>query len=143
MVEKSRSHVANLQRLLGLPSAVLDLVEVGQLSMGHARALIGQDNASDLAERAVNDNLSVREIEKLVRQATKPASNGDDPKPKPASTSEENADIVAVQRHLEEFLGLNVRIKADPDPRSGAITIKYGSLDQLDMVCQRLTGGEF
>ena len=143
MVEKSRSHVANLQRLLGLPSAVLDLVEVGQLSMGHARALIGQDNASDLAQRAVNDNLSVREIEKLVRQAAKPASNGDDPKPKPASTSEENADIVAVQRHLEEFLGLNVRIKADPDPRSGAITIKYGSLDQLDMVCQRLTGGEF
>ena len=60
-----------------------------------------------------------------------------------ARTSEENADIVAVQRHLEEFLGLNVRIKADPDPRSGAITIKYGSLDQLDMVCQRLTGGEF
>ncbi len=143
MVEKSRSHVANLQRLLGLPSAVLDLVEVGQLSMGHARALIGQDNASDLAQRAVNDNLSVREIEKLVRQAAKPASNGDDPKPKPARTSDENADIVAVQRHLEEFLGLNVRIKADPDPRSGAITIKYGSLDQLDMVCQRLTGGEF
>jgi len=143
MVEKSRSHVANLQRLLGLPGAVLDLVEVGQLSMGHARALIGQDNASDLAQCAVNDNLSVREIEKLVRQAAKPASNGDDPNPKPARTSEENADIVAVQRHLEEFLGLNVRIKADPDPRSGAITIKYGSLDQLDMVCQRLTGGEF
>lgn len=143
MVEKSRSHVANIQRLLGLPEAVLDLVQRGKLSMGHARALIGQDDATTLAERAVNDNLSVREIEKLVRQVAKSikarnaAVVGATP-PLPG----ENADIEAVQRHLEEFLGLNVRIKADADPRSGAITIKYGSLDQLDLVCQRLTGGD-
>ncbi|MHA7820613.1 MAG: ParB/RepB/Spo0J family partition protein [Erythrobacter sp.] len=143
MVEKSRSHVANLQRLLGLPGAVLDLVESGRLTMGHARALIGQDDAPELAQLAVDEDLSVREIEKLVRglaqdtdsTGTKPQSN--------ASRAPENADIVAVQRHLEEFLGLNVRIKADSDPRSGAITIRYGSLDQLDMLCQRLTGGDF
>lgn len=141
MVEKSRSHVANLQRLLGLPDDVLDLVETGRLSMGHARALIGQDGATDLAKRAVNDNLSVRDIEKLVRQLARGekksggAASGKD-------ASYENADIVAVQRHLEEFLGLNVRIKVDSDPRSGAITIKYDTLDQLDMLCQRLTGGD-
>lgn len=138
MVEKSRSHVANIQRLLALPAAVLDLVEDGRLSMGHARALVGQEDASNLAKKAVNDNLSVREIEKLVRQLSK----SQNAKEKISANPAENADIVAVQRHLEEFLGLNVRIKADSDPRSGSITIKYGTLDQLDLVCQRLTGGD-
>lgn len=142
MVEKSRSHVANIQRLLALPSQVLDLVETGALSMGHARALIGHEDAPALAQRAVNDNLSVRDVEKLVRQAGK----GDEPRRKAqpgAASSEENADIIAVQRHLEEFLGLPVKIKADADPRTGQISIRYSSLDQLDLVCQRLTGGEF
>lgn len=141
MVEKSRSHVANLQRLLGLPEKVLDLVEIGRLSMGHARALIGREDAAELAKRAVNDNLSVREIEKLVRQfasGMKKGSGG----AKPAVSGHENADITAVQHHLEEFLGLKVRIKADPDPTSGEISIRYLTLDQLDMLCQRLTGGD-
>ncbi|AWW73202.1 chromosome partitioning protein ParB [Erythrobacter sp. KY5] len=140
MVEKSRSHVANLQRLLSLPEVVLDLVENGRLSMGHARALIGQDDAAGLANKAVNDNLSVREIEKLVRNVAKGVKLGAASASPP--TVHENADIVAVQRHLEEFLGLSVRIKADSDPKSGAISIRYGSLDQLDMLCQRLTGGD-
>lgn len=142
MVEKSRSHVANIQRLLALPMQVLDLVEAGTLSMGHARALIGHDDANALAQRAVNDNLSVREVEKLVRKGAK----GAEPRRKAGSSSsdrEENADIVAVQRHLEEFLGLPVKIKADADPRTGQISIRYASLDQLDLVCQRLTGGQF
>ncbi len=142
MVEKSRSHVANIQRLLGLPEAVLDLVERGKLSMGHARALVGHADAADLAKQAVNDNLSVREIEKLVRKVAKQiGAKKEAVKPLPAAG--EDADIVAVQRHLEEFLGLKVRIKSDSDPRSGEISIKYGSLDQLDLVCQRLTGGDF
>lgn len=142
MVEKSRSHVANLQRLLGLPEKVLDLVEAGKLSMGHARALVGQDDAAELAELAVKDNLSVRDMEKMVRRASR-GEGKQGVKSASAASSPENADIVAVQRHLEEFLGLSVRIKADSDPRSGAITIKYESLDQLDMLCQRLTGGDF
>ena len=141
MVEKSRSHIANLQRLLGLPEAVLDLVEAGRLSMGHARALIGHVDAVSLAKQAVNDNLSVREIEKLVRKVAKGVKAGASAATTPASRGED-ADILAVQRHLEEFLGLTVRIRADSDPKSGAITIKYDSLDQLDMLCQRLTGGE-
>ncbi|MCK0129755.1 ParB/RepB/Spo0J family partition protein [Erythrobacter sp. F6033] len=143
MVEKSRSHVANTQRLLNLPEKVLDLVEGGKLSMGHARALIGQDDAANLADKAVNDNLSVREIEKLVRKLARAVN------PKPASPKSSqgeqaaNADIAAVQNHLEEFLGLPVRIKSDDDPRTGTVSIRYASLDQLDLVCQRLTGGEF
>lgn len=141
MVDKSRSHVANLQRLLNLPGDVLDLVEEGALSMGHARALIGHDKATEIARRAVNDNLSVREVEKLAR--------GDFDKPDRAASGvrnlrdpAKNADIEAVQAHLEEFLGMTVRIKADADPRSGALTIRYRTLDQLDLICQRLTGGD-
>ena len=140
MVEKSRSHVANLQRLLNLPDAVLDMVEDGRLSMGHARALIGNENARELAKRAVNDNLSVREVEKLAR-GDAPPSKGANAK-RTSSDPAKDADIAAVQTHLEEFLGLTVRIKTDADPRSGAVTIRYRTLDQLDLICQRLTGGD-
>lgn len=142
MVEKSRSHVANIQRLLNLPDVVLNLVERGKLSMGHARALIGQENAAELARQAVNDNLSVREIEGLVRQGARKSAGATEEQRGPGRATQENADIAAVQKHLEDFLGLKVRIKADPDPRSGLISIRYTTLDQLDLVCQRLTGGD-
>jgi len=145
MVEKSRSHVANTQRLLALPEDVLDLVERGKLSMGHARALIGQDDASQLAHKAVEKDLSVREVETLVRRAgasSKAGRRGPSSGGSHEHESSADADIAAVQRHLEEFLGLKVQIKTDSDPRSGAITIRYGTLDQLDLVCQRLTGGD-
>ncbi|HEX5643983.1 MAG TPA: ParB/RepB/Spo0J family partition protein, partial [Erythrobacter sp.] len=140
MVEKSRSHVANLQRLLALPDAVLDLVEQGELSMGHARALIGHEGAVTLARQAVRDNLSVREIEQLVRgdAAPRQRKSGNRNTRDPAK----DADIAAVQAHLEEFLGLTVRIKTESDPRKGAVTIRYRTLDQLDLICQRLTGGD-
>lgn len=140
LVDKSRSHVANLQRLLALPEPVIMLVETGELSMGHARALIGAEDASELARAAVDQGLSVREVEKLIRKR----SRGEGKAPRTARDgrqSAEDADIAAVQGHLEEFLGLPVRIQADADPRSGAVTIRYKTLDQLDLICQRLTGG--
>ncbi len=139
LVDKSRSHVANLQRLLALPVEVLDLVEEGKLAMGHARALIGAENAALIARAAIDRRMSVREVENVVRMKHR----GDSP-PRRARESRkgpEDADISAVQTHLEEFLGLAVRIKADADPRSGMVTIRYTTLDQLDLVCQRLTGG--
>ena len=140
MVEKSRSHVANMMRLMTLPDPVLDLIDQGQLSIGHARALIGRDDAVELAEIAVKEGLSVRDVETLTRDSAKrPVSTGKPRGQEPA----ENADILAVQQHLEEFLGLGVKIKPEADPRKGAITIRYTTLDQLDLVCQRLTGGEF
>lgn len=141
MVDKSRSHVANFQRLLALPDDVLGFVAAGELTMGHARALIGKDNASSLAKRVVKDKLSVRDIEKLARKGSDPSKLAQD-KPRAPTTRPENADIAAVQAHLEEFLGLSVRIKADADPRTGAVTIRYRTLDQLDLICQRLTGGD-
>lgn len=138
MVEKSRSHVANMMRLVTLPDDVLDLIQAGKLTMGHARALIGRDDARELAAIAVAEGLSVRDIETLTK---KPVKRPEAPS-EPAYVSTENADIVAVQQHLEEFLGLTVKIKPESDPRKGTITIRYTTLDQLDLLCQRLTGGE-
>lgn len=139
LVDKSRSHVANFQRLLVLPDEVLEMLADGRLSMGHARPLIGNDQAADIAHKAVNDNLSVRQVEKLAR--------GERPKkPRTGSASitgaADDADIAAVQGHLEEFLGLPVRIKTEGAPGNGTVTIGYRTLDQLDLICQRLTGGD-
>lgn len=141
MVEKSRSHVANMMRLLTLPDRVLDFVEQGKLSVGHVRALIGRSDAAHLAEIAVSEGLSVRDMELLTRKANDADKTPVARPPRPEAG--ENADILAVQQHLEEFLGLGVRIKPEGDPRKGTITIRYTTLDQLDLVCQRLTGGEF
>lgn len=148
LVDKSRSHVANLQRLLALPDAVLDLVERGALSMGHARALVGREDAAELAEIAIRESFSVRDIESLVRKLGDGAEGGKAGAGKSQrglgqASPEGNADILAVQHHLEEFLGLNVRIKPEGDPRKGVISIRYTTLDQLDLLCQRLTGGDF
>lgn len=139
LVDKSRSHVANLQRLLTLPGSVQELVEQGKLSMGHARALIGYDGAEALALKAVNDNLSVREVENAVRKGSaKPAAARQGARREAAH----DADIAAVESHLQEFLGMTIRIKAEADARKGAVTIQYRTLDQLDLICQRLTGGD-
>ena len=140
LVEKSRSHVANLMRLLSLPDTVLVMVEKGALSMGHARALINCDDAETIAKEAADGGLSVRDVEKRVRKA----SNKDVPKRRAARPPRDgdDADIAAVQRHLEDFLGLPVQIKADADPTSGQVIVRYKTLDQLDLVCQRLSGGE-
>ena len=140
LVDKSRSHVANFQRLLGLPEKVLGMLGDGALTMGHARALIGRDDAEDLARKAVADNLSVRQMEKLTRKPRAPRT----PTAAPGSTpmAEDNADIAAVQGHLEEFLGMPVKISTEATPNTGSVTIRYRTLDQLDLICQRLTGGD-
>lgn len=138
MVGKSRSHVVNMQRLLALPAAVLEHLESARLAMGHARALIGHPDAEALASRAVAEGLSVRAVERLARKAG--SGGGNRRQAREPRDPAQDADIAAVQNHLEEFLGLTVRIATDTDPRSGAVTIRYRTLDQLDLICQRLTG---
>ena len=142
LVDKSRSHVANIQRLLGLPDEVLERVSQGELSMGHARALIGHEDAQAIAEQAISEGLSVRQTEKLVRRKRTGSDRKGSARSPGGRSGEPDADILAVQHHLEEFLGLSVRIVSDEDPSSGAVTIRYRGLDQLDLVCQRLTGGD-
>jgi ParB family chromosome partitioning protein len=132
LVHKSRSHIANLLRLLELPKAVQDKVVEGTLSMGHARALIGAADVEQLAYHVISKGLSVRETERLAR-AAKPETtrirSGD---------TGRDADLSSLERHLADLLGLSVRITHGP--KGGALTLNYSTLDQLDMVCQRLTG---
>ncbi|MCA1661000.1 MAG: spore coat protein U domain-containing protein [Novosphingobium sp.] len=135
MVDKSRSHVANLMRLLVLPREVQAMVEDGRLQMGHARALIGTPDPVALAHDVVARGLSARATERLARKAAR-GEAAVARRARDTRDPAQNADIAAVQRHLEDFLGLKVGIVADADPRSGAVTIRYRTLDQLDLICQ-------
>ena len=140
LVGKSRSHVANLMRLLDLPASVQELVGDGSLAMGHARALIGVDDAEAIARRVAKEGLSVRAVEALVRAG----KGGDAPRQAPLEYKSmdgvgRDPDIVAVERHLSELLGIGVAIQYAGEGK-GALTMKFASLDQLDMICQRLSG---
>ena len=136
IVHKSRSHVANLLRLLDLPAKVQVLVGTGELSMGHARALVTAQDPEGLAEEVVRRGLSVRETEKLAREG-KPTRQ----RPLPIEYKGASADIAALERQLGDLLGLKVAIKHSP--RGGQVTLSYSNLDQLDMICQRLSGDKF
>jgi ParB family chromosome partitioning protein len=136
IVGKSRSHIANLMRLLELPDSVKALVVDEKLTMGHARALINAPNAEELGAQIASQGLSVRDVERLVRKALandKPASTK-----KPRTLSEADADIQALETHLGDLLGLKVKIQSDG--QGGIMAIEYANLDQLDLICQRLTG---
>ena len=133
LVHKSRSHVANLLRLLDLPGDVQAMVVDGRLTMGHARAIAGAPDPTALAEEVFRRGLSVRETEKLA-QASKPKSR------KAAALAPIDADIAALERQLSELLGVGVTVRHAGS--GGTVTLQYSNLDQLDMLCQRLTGGE-
>lgn len=139
LVGKSRSHVANMMRLLDLPGTVLDVVRAGKLSMGHARALIGVEDAGQLVRRIVEKGLSVRQTEKLAQQAKGKAdrpSSGEVHRAK--APVERDADIEALEQHLADMLGIKVSI--DHGNGEGTLSLRYSTLDQLDMLCQRLSG---
>jgi ParB family chromosome partitioning protein len=139
IVGKSRSHIANLMRQLDLPGEVQDLVMAGKLSMGHGRALIGVPGCVALAQQIADKGLSVRETERLVRVAREggSVSRGD----KAPTPSSRDHDLVAMEQHLSDLLGLKVSITFEGG--KGALTLNYSSLEQLDMICQKLTGGGF
>ncbi|UVO50987.1 ParB/RepB/Spo0J family partition protein [Sphingomonas sp. SUN019] len=132
VVHKSRSHVTNLLRLLDLPKGVQSKVVEGALTMGHARAMIGAPDPDALADEVIAKGLSVRQTEKRAA-AAKPARARTRPAP-----AEGNADIAALERQLADLLGLKVRISHSE--KGGTLSLEYSTLDQLDMVCQRLSG---
>jgi ParB family chromosome partitioning protein len=139
LVHKSRSHVANMMRLLELPPAIRDLVIEDKLTMGHARALLGSDDAVRLAMLVIKQGLSVRATEALVKKGRLPKASDrvfND-------GNQANSDIHAVETHLGDLLGLKVTINQRNATGAGSVTFEYGSLDQLDMLCQRLTGEKF
>jgi len=121
-IGKSRSYIANSLRLLGLPEEVLKTVEIGDLSAGHARTLIGLNNSTELAKKIIQKKLSVRQSEVLVRQFR-------DKKFKLISKKDSN--ILDLQKSLEEKTGLNVSINNKKN-NTGTISFEYKDLDQLD-----------
>ena len=134
-LSRSRSHVANLLRLLTLPTDVQDMVRDGKLSAGHARALIGSPKATDLAAQIVAKGLSVRETERLMKDQTAPKPG------KPTSkASDKDADTRALEADLSANLKMPVRIEHSSGGETGQLTISYKSLDDLDKLCQLLSG---
>ncbi len=132
VIGKSRSHVANTLRLMKLPEKVKQLVGEGKLTAGHARALVGADDPEGLAQRIVEEGLTVRDAEALA-QAPKPvdASKGGRPK------REKDADTLALEKSLTDRIGLAVVVD-HKDGGAGELRVRYRNLEQLDEVCRRL-----
>lgn len=137
VIGKSRSHVANTLRLLKLPADVQTLVTDGSISAGHARTLVTAEQPSELAKRIIREGLSVRQAEQLAQNAL---SSGNGASPGKKGGVEKSADILAMERQLEEALGLKIDLRHG-DKEKGELRIKYSSLDQLDEVCRRLANG--
>jgi ParB family chromosome partitioning protein len=131
VVGKSRSHVTNMLRLLKLSDPVKAYIRSGKLSAGHARALIGQPNALELAEDIVSRGLNVRQVEEMARKDGAAQARAKKA-PKPGKT----ADIVSLEKRLSDALGLQVSIEHRGD--AGALTIRYTEVEQLDEVLRRL-----
>lgn len=129
LVGKSRSHVANIIRLLSLPKDVIQLIDEGKLTMGHARALITTSDPSALAKQIVDEGLNVREAEAAASSA-KPKTGISKKVPK-------DADTLALEKSLSDALGLSVSLNYK-GKRGGTVVIRYKTLDQLDALCGRL-----
>lgn len=145
VIGKSRSHIANLLRLLSLPDEIRDMVERSELTMGHARALIGVAGAGELAKEVVKRGLNVRQVEQLVRDRSgvekRSVSRGAPKTPvsagyAPQRGGAKDPDIIALEESLSENLGLRVSI--EDRGQSGEIVIAYDSLSELDSILRKL-----
>lgn len=144
-VGKSRSHVANIMRLTGLPQNAMDALSSGVITMGHARALLGAKDAEAACKLVIARGLSVRETEALAREAASAGGNRkfaslDKSSGKSnASSGPKDADTRALERDLSGILGLDVAINHSKKG-AGSLTVNYMTLDQLDDICRRLMG---
>jgi ParB family chromosome partitioning protein len=129
---KSRSHIANLLRLLALPPSVRRLLDAGALSAGHARALLMARDADVMAKRVVDQGLNVRQTERLV-QADKCEPG------RSRRAQDKDPDTRALERELSSRIGLKVTLK--PAGNGGTLTVAYHTLDQLDEIIARLRDG--
>ena len=135
IIGKSRSHVANTLRLLKLPESVQAMVRNSELTAGHARALIGRDDAEDLAHHIIEHDLNVRQVEALAQGGDDVGHGGGSTR----SVREKDADTRAFENELSAALGLKVEVKRGSG-ESGNLIIKYGNFDQLDYIRMRLIG---
>ena len=138
LVHKSRSHVANLLRLLDLPEFVRQSLVRGDISMGHARAVAAAPDPEELTKEVIAKGLSVRQTEERAR-FVKPGAGTDIARVSARNAAKPiDADLLALERQLGDMLGLKVQVAHNG--QRGTVTLHYSSLDQLDMVCQRLSG---
>ena len=132
VVGKSRSHLANIMRLLGLPHSVKALLQDGSLSAGHGRALLGAEDPETMALTVVRRGLNVRQTELLVRNSLKPAAG-----PAKTAASGSDADTRAIEKQLSDKLGLTVNISHHGE--RGEVRIAFASLEQCDEILHRLS----
>ena len=128
IVGKSRVYITNSLRLLKLPEKILSLIKDNKLSVGHARLLIGREDAVEIAQIIIKDSLSVRELEKILKNFNqkKPLSNKIDP------------NIVSISKRLSDHLGLNVKIDFKEENQKSKIIINCNSLEQLNGLIEKL-----
>jgi ParB family transcriptional regulator, chromosome partitioning protein len=136
VIGKSRSHVANMLRLLKLPEKTKAFLAEGKLSAGHARALLSVADPDALAERIVSQGLSVRDVERIGQKEVQQAEPARSEKP---AAKEKDADTRALEKNLSEVLGLFVAISHKGE--KGEVRIRFNSLDQLDALCTKLRAG--
>ncbi|WP_299672439.1 ParB/RepB/Spo0J family partition protein [uncultured Roseobacter sp.] len=136
---KSRSHIANLLRLLNLPETVLEMVRRGDLSSGHARALIPARDPLKLAQMIVKDGLSVRATEALVKRHAVEDSGPDPATARRTKVEPKDADTKALEDDLSASLGMKVVLTHKPGGETGQLTLHYKSLDDLDELCRILS----
>lgn len=134
VIGKSRSHVANMIRLLQLPTSVQSMVTKGDLSAGHARALLNSDNPALLAQEIVAKGLSVRQTEKMARKHA-----GENYKPHKKGFKEKPADIISVEKSIADAIGMKTEIVMKGESK-GVLQIEFSNLDQFDLLYARLTG---
>lgn len=132
-LSKSRSHIANLLRLLNLPGDVQQMLAEGALSAGHARALITSADASALARQVIDKGLSVRETERLAKGQPERTARAK------LSSGDKDADTKALEGDLSANLGMTVQIDHLAGGESGVLSIRYASLDDLDTLCRVLS----
>jgi len=131
IIGKSRSHIANTLRLTRLPEGVKSLLASGELSAGHARALLSVKDPEALARRIIERGMTVRDVERIAQDDDKAATPSDTPRRR-----EKDPDTRALEKAIEDVLGLSVSISHGT--RGGELRIKYRTLEQLDAVCRRL-----
>ncbi|SIT80854.1 ParB/RepB/Spo0J family partition protein [Pontibaca methylaminivorans] len=134
---KSRSHIANLLRLLNLPPDVQEMLQEGRLTAGHARALIATRAPSDLARKVVSGGLSVRATEALVRRVEK---DGEARPGVERRATEKDADTVALEADLSAGLGMKVALNHRVGQETGELVVRYSNLEELDTLCRLLSG---
>ena len=139
---KSRSYIANLLRLLNLPNEIISYLISGQISAGHAKVLVSSDDAIKISRLIIDNNLSVRETEKLVRSLSQSSGEKLNKKSRKTKLNQKDTDTMALEAELSSALGVSVLIEHSSGNENGSITLKYKTLEEFERVREVLIGTE-